>query len=279
MTLPVLRTIASEGRKFGLGLCVVSQRPAKIDKNVLSQCATQIILKVTNPNDLKAISQSIEGLTHGMEDNIQRLAIGSAILSGGNVTTPIIIDVRVRETKHGGESVTIVSPVPKDLMEKATYMDGKEGAEEKEEDDAGEDREPESTPPPEVDLDYDDSGVEQDLEEHEEHEEPPLVDDEDPEGAIEEPGPGEHGEPEDEEPEEEEEEEELEEEEPEAEEVEEEAEVEEEVEEEEEPEEEEEEVEEEDEDISARDLKEVKSLIPKKAEEPVEAEEEEDEEE
>jgi len=109
MTLGVLRTIASEGRKFGLGLTVVSQRPAKIDKNVLSQCATQIILKVTNPNDLKAICQSIEGLTHGMEENIQRLPMGSAIITGGNIVTPIIIEVRVRHSKHGGVSVPILS--------------------------------------------------------------------------------------------------------------------------------------------------------------------------
>src|SRR5439155_1318692 len=51
----VFRTIASEGRKFGLGILIVTQRAAKVDKNVLSQCNTQIILKVTNPNDLKAI--------------------------------------------------------------------------------------------------------------------------------------------------------------------------------------------------------------------------------
>ena len=51
----ILRTVASEGRKFGMGICIVSQRPAKVDKNIISQCNTNIILKVTNPNDLKAI--------------------------------------------------------------------------------------------------------------------------------------------------------------------------------------------------------------------------------
>ena len=61
VSLPILRTVASEGRKFGMGLCVVSQRPAKVDKNIISQCNTNIILKVTNPNDLKAIIQSVEG--------------------------------------------------------------------------------------------------------------------------------------------------------------------------------------------------------------------------
>src|SRR6266545_4481919 len=75
----VFRTLASEGRKFGLGLVVITQRAAKVDKNVLSQCNTQIILKVTNPNDLKAIIASVEGLTTAMAEEISRLPIGVAI--------------------------------------------------------------------------------------------------------------------------------------------------------------------------------------------------------
>jgi DNA helicase HerA-like ATPase len=104
----ILRTIASEGRKFGLGLTIISQRPAKVDKNVLSQCNTQIILKVLNPNDLKAISASIEGLTEAMEEEIQRLPIGTALVTGGGMAMPLFVDIRPRETKHGGESVEIV---------------------------------------------------------------------------------------------------------------------------------------------------------------------------
>lgn len=104
----IFRTIASEGRKFGLGLMVISQRAAKIDKNVLSQCNTQMILKVTNPNDLKAISNSLEGLSEGMEEEIQRLPIGVALIIGGNIQMPLFVEVRPRETRHGGESVEII---------------------------------------------------------------------------------------------------------------------------------------------------------------------------
>ncbi|MDH3365674.1 MAG: ATP-binding protein [Thermoplasmata archaeon] len=104
----VFRTIASEGRKFGLGLLIISQRPAKVDKNVLSQCNTQIILKVNNPNDLKAIAASIEGLTDGMEEEIQRLPIGTAIITGGGVSMPLFVDIRPRESQHGGESIEII---------------------------------------------------------------------------------------------------------------------------------------------------------------------------
>jgi DNA helicase HerA-like ATPase len=104
-----LRTVAAEGRKFGLGMCVVTQRPAKIDKNVLSQCATQIILKITSPNDLKVIAQSIEGFTEGMGDDIQALPIGVGLITGGALSRPMIVEIRVRETKHGGEGVSVIT--------------------------------------------------------------------------------------------------------------------------------------------------------------------------
>jgi uncharacterized protein len=103
----ILRTVASEGRKFGMGLCVVSQRPAKVDKNIISQCNTNIILKVTNPNDLKAIIQSVEGLTSQTYNEIQRLPIGVALVSGASIQIPIMMEVRTRETSHGGKSVTV----------------------------------------------------------------------------------------------------------------------------------------------------------------------------
>ncbi len=104
----IYRTIASEGRKFGLGMAIITQRAAKVDKNVLSQCNTQVILKVTNPNDLKAIVSSVEGLTSGMKDDIQSLPLGTAIITGGSLSMPLFVDVRPRETKHGGESVKII---------------------------------------------------------------------------------------------------------------------------------------------------------------------------
>ena len=103
----ILRTIASEGRKFGLGLCIISQRPAKVDKNILSQCNTQIILKVTNPNDLKTIGDSVEGLTKSSLDEIQRLPVGVALVTGASLSMPLFVEVRPRETKHGGESVNV----------------------------------------------------------------------------------------------------------------------------------------------------------------------------
>lgn len=99
----IIRNIASEGRKFGLGLCVISQRPARVDKSVISQCSTQIILKVTNPNDLKALSASVEGLTNSAEKEIQNLPIGTALVTG-LTDTPLFVNIRPRMSLHGGKS-------------------------------------------------------------------------------------------------------------------------------------------------------------------------------
>jgi uncharacterized protein len=103
----ILRTVASEGRKFGLGLCVVSQRPARVDKSVLSQCTTQVILKVTNPNDLKAIQNSVEGLTSESQDEIKNLSIGTALVSG-IVDMPLFVNIRTRMSQHGGVATDIL---------------------------------------------------------------------------------------------------------------------------------------------------------------------------
>ncbi|MGP8322319.1 MAG: helicase HerA domain-containing protein [Methanosarcinaceae archaeon] len=104
----ILRTIASEGRKFGLGMMVISQRPARIDKNVLSQCGTQIIMKVTNPNDLKSISKGLEGVNSYVEEELKRLPPGVAMLVSNDIERPVLIDIRVRKAKHGGESVNVL---------------------------------------------------------------------------------------------------------------------------------------------------------------------------
>jgi len=103
----IIRTIASEGRKFGLGMCIITQRPARVEKSVLSQCNTQIILKVTNPNDLKAIISSVEGISSESESNIKSLPIGTAMITG-IVDMPLLVNIRPKRSKHGGEAIDIL---------------------------------------------------------------------------------------------------------------------------------------------------------------------------
>ncbi|MDY6773860.1 MAG: ATPase, partial [Candidatus Nanohaloarchaea archaeon] len=73
-----------------------------MDKNVLSQCNTQFILRVTNPNDLNAISRSFEGVTSEVKDFITSLPPGTGLLLGKEY--PVMTDVRTRRSSHGGEA-------------------------------------------------------------------------------------------------------------------------------------------------------------------------------
>ena len=113
----VLRSIASEGRKFGLGLLIVSQRPAKVDKNVLSQCSSQIIMRVTNPNDLRAITKSLEGISSELEEEVKRLPPGVALLVSPDIPRPVLVQVRVRRSRHGGASLEVSDESPEEPIE------------------------------------------------------------------------------------------------------------------------------------------------------------------
>ncbi len=100
----ILRTIASEGRKFGMGLAVISQRAARVEKNILSQCNTQVFLRVTNPNDIKTIMDSVEGATKGIESEIKSLPVGTALVVGV-IDQPLLVDIRIRRTNHMGAAI------------------------------------------------------------------------------------------------------------------------------------------------------------------------------
>ncbi len=104
----ILRQVAAEGRKFGMGLCIISQRPSRLDKSVISQVSTQIITKVTNPNDVKAIVNSVEGITNDIVNELQNIPIGTALVTG-IIDLPLFVNVRPRSTKHGGTEVKIFS--------------------------------------------------------------------------------------------------------------------------------------------------------------------------
>jgi len=58
----VLKTILSEGRKFGVAVGLISQRPGRLDPDVLSQCMTQFILRIVNPIDQNRVAESVESV-------------------------------------------------------------------------------------------------------------------------------------------------------------------------------------------------------------------------
>ncbi len=100
----ILKQVLAEGRKFGIGVGLISQRPGKLDADVLSQCQTQCIMRIVNEIDQKSISSAIEGVGRDLLGNLPALSKGQVIVAGAGVNTPVICRVRTRYTKHGGES-------------------------------------------------------------------------------------------------------------------------------------------------------------------------------
>jgi len=86
-----LQRIASEGRKFGLGLCVISQKPSKIDEEILSQCNTGIYMHITNPNDKNHIRNSFESINDAIISDLDSLDVGESIIAGAMLDIPFLL--------------------------------------------------------------------------------------------------------------------------------------------------------------------------------------------
>src|SRR6266436_455192 len=100
----ILKQVLAEGRKFGIGVGLISQRPGKLNADVLSQCQTQCIMRIVNEIDQKSVAAAIEGVGRDLLDNLPALSKGQVIVAGAAVNTPVICRVRSRVTRHGGES-------------------------------------------------------------------------------------------------------------------------------------------------------------------------------
>ncbi len=114
----LIKKIASEGRKFGIFLIVITQRPGKIDQDVLSQCNSEIIMRITNPLDQKAVLESGERISENIIQDLPSLNVGEAIITGEFTRIPSIIRVRRRETMEGGGDVDIVGELLKARKER-----------------------------------------------------------------------------------------------------------------------------------------------------------------
>ncbi|MCS7002764.1 MAG: ATP-binding protein, partial [Dehalococcoidia bacterium] len=95
------KTIAQEGRKFGVGLVLISQRPSRLDETVLSQCNSFIIMRLVNPADQSFVRKVVESL--GSDDTrlLPDLDVGEALLSGQMVNFPVL--ARIAKPKSVGE--------------------------------------------------------------------------------------------------------------------------------------------------------------------------------
>ncbi|ADM27804.1 protein of unknown function DUF87 [Ignisphaera aggregans DSM 17230] len=102
-------SIAREGRKFGIGLVVVSQRPRGLDPTILSQLGNLAILRIVHPEDQAYVAKYCEPITQDLLDELPGLNIGEAILLGEWVSIPTITKIDLVEEKVSGFDIDAVS--------------------------------------------------------------------------------------------------------------------------------------------------------------------------
>ncbi|MDX1459578.1 MAG: helicase HerA-like domain-containing protein [Xanthomonadales bacterium] len=84
-----LERISKAGRKYGVGLCVVSQRPHELSETVLAQCGTFICLRISNPDDQEYVRALVPDAARGTFAALTSLSRGEVIIMGDAVPMPV----------------------------------------------------------------------------------------------------------------------------------------------------------------------------------------------
>jgi hypothetical protein len=84
-----VRRIVKEGRKYGIGAMIVSQRPAEIDATILSQCGTLLAMRLSNSTDRSHVTSAVTDNLEGLLSMLPVLRTGEAIILGEAVQLPV----------------------------------------------------------------------------------------------------------------------------------------------------------------------------------------------
>lgn len=89
MAANIVMKVVKEGRKYGIGAMIVSQRPSEIDPTILSQCGTFFALRLTNATDRGHITSALSDNLDGLTNMLPILRTGEAIILGEAVKLPM----------------------------------------------------------------------------------------------------------------------------------------------------------------------------------------------
>jgi len=104
----IIKKIAGEGRKFGVGFAIVSQRPSKLDPDVTSQCNTLITMRLKNPDDQRFIARTSDMVSQADLDELPGLSTGEALICGRSTPAPLLVKVGPKALVHGGQSPEVL---------------------------------------------------------------------------------------------------------------------------------------------------------------------------
>lgn len=118
--------IAREGRKYGVGLMMVSQRPSELPETSLAQCGTIIALRLTNGADQSAVRAALPDAVAGLAGVLPSLRTGEGLVSGEAVVLPTRTQIHRPDPEPRASDPTLDSwrQSPADGVELADAIDG-----------------------------------------------------------------------------------------------------------------------------------------------------------
>jgi len=96
----MVQRIVKEGRKFGMGAMIVSQRPTEIDETILSQCGTFVALRLSNSSDRSKVQAALPDSLAGVVESLPILRTGEAIVLGEAARLPIRCRIALPSEKY-----------------------------------------------------------------------------------------------------------------------------------------------------------------------------------
>ena len=115
--ITITKQIAQEGRKFGVGLVMISQRPSRLDETTLSQCNSYIIMRLVNPADQNFVRNVIESLGEDDARMLPDLDVGEALLSGQFINFPVLVRMKPPESQGEREETDAFAALEKAYAE------------------------------------------------------------------------------------------------------------------------------------------------------------------
>lgn len=111
-----IERIAKEGRKYGVSLMIVSQRPSEISETVFSQCSSFIVMRLTNPTDQNYVRRLLPDAVGGLTDALPSLAQREAIVLGECLQVPTLLRIAEIEHKPHSDDVDVLQEWRKDWV-------------------------------------------------------------------------------------------------------------------------------------------------------------------
>ena len=101
--------IAKEGRKYGVLMELISQRPVDLSETVISQCSNFLIFKMSHPRDIEYITKMIPNITEDVIEKQKALQVGNCLAFGSGFKIPIIVKVEMPEPTPQSSSCNVVT--------------------------------------------------------------------------------------------------------------------------------------------------------------------------